>query len=76
MATKKGEKMKPGWKTTEFWLTVLSNLAVVVGALEGVIPAEKMAIIIAVINGVYGVVRATTKSTEAIKNAGNQGNFK
>lgn len=63
-ATKMSETtagIKPGYKTTEFWLTVLTNLLTITQALQGVIPVEKAAIIVAAINGVYGVVRAIAK---------------
>ena len=53
--------VKPGYATTEFWLTVITNLITVVGALEGVINPETMAIILAVLNGVYGILRSLVK---------------
>lgn len=56
---------KPGWKTTEFWLTMLTNLIAIIGSLKGVIPTETATIILAVANGVYGVIRAITKSGTA-----------
>ena len=56
--------IKSGWKTTEFWVTVVANLIVVVGALGEVIPADTAAVIIAVLNGVYGVLRALIKAPE------------
>lgn len=55
--------VKSGWKTTEFWLAVLSNVATVVPALGGMIPPEKAAMILAIVNGLYGIVRALTKAT-------------
>lgn len=58
----KGAYVKSGWKTTEFWLAVLSNVATVIPALSGVIPAEKAAMILAVVNGIYGIVRGLTKA--------------
>jgi hypothetical protein len=57
--------VKSGWKTTEFWLAVLSNIATVVPALGGLIPPEKAATILAVVNGLYGIVRALTKAAAA-----------
>ena len=53
--------MKTGIKTTEFWLTILANVVAVVGALQGVIPAETAAIIIAALNAVYGFLRTIAK---------------
>lgn len=55
--------VKTGWKTTEFWLAVLSNVATVVPALGGLIPPEKAATLLAVVNGLYGIVRALTKAS-------------
>ena len=37
--------MKSGYKTTEFWLTVCTNIITVVGALQGVLSAETAAIV-------------------------------
>lgn len=63
-ATKEAKKMtnaKPGYLTTEFWMTILTNIVTLVGALKGVIPDQAAAIILASANGIYGVVRAITK---------------
>ena len=54
--------VKPGYATTEFWLTVITNLITVIGALKGVINPETMAIILAVLNGVYGILRSLVKA--------------
>lgn len=62
---KRMDGVKPGYKTTEFWLTVLTNLIALVGALKGVIPDQTATIVVAAINGVYGVVRAITKQGNA-----------
>lgn len=64
---KEAEKMNsttvtPGWKTTEFWLTVLTNIITIAGSLQGIVPAQTAAIITAVANGVYGILRTITKS--------------
>lgn len=55
------EGTKPGYKTTEFWLNILTNIITIVGTLKGVIPEQTAAIIIASANGIYGVVRAIAK---------------
>ena len=60
----KENKMKNGIKTTEFWLTVLTQLGVVIGALNGVIPAETATISTIVINAVYTVMRSLSKNPE------------
>lgn len=71
-AIKEARKMngnKPGWKTTEFWLTILTNLGSVVGALSGVIPADLAVKIIAGINGTYAVARSVLKAIQDVKEA-------
>lgn len=57
--------VKSGWKTSEFWLVVLSNIAAVVPALNGVIPADKAATLLVIVNSIYAVVRALAKSGPA-----------
>ena len=57
------QKVKPGWKTTEFWMTIATNVVTVAGALKGLIPDDKAALIVAIANAVYGVARALTKAT-------------
>lgn len=53
--------VKDGYKTTEFWMTICTNIVTIVGALQGVIPADTASIILAVANGVYGVLRVVSK---------------
>lgn len=53
---------KPGWKTTEFWLTGLTALGTLFGAIQGSIPPKWAGIISASLAGVYGLVRAFTKA--------------
>jgi len=53
--------VKPGWKTTEFWMTVIGNLVTVVGTLNGTIPPEKCAIIVSILNTIYTVLRTFAK---------------
>lgn len=50
-----------GIQTTEFALTVIVNLASIVGSLSGVIPPSWAILIMAVINSVYGILRAIVK---------------
>ena len=52
---------KAGYKTTEFYITVVSNLLGVFGVVKGMIPADTAAVILAVLNGLYGVLRALQK---------------
>jgi hypothetical protein len=55
---------KAGWKTTEFWVTVVINLISVVGVLKGILPAQTAAIILAVLDGLYGVLRTLIKEPD------------
>lgn len=59
-----GEKMKAGVQTTEFWMTILTNIVSIVGALQGVISPEIAAIIVSIANGIYGVLRTIAKKTD------------
>lgn len=59
---KEVKNVKPGYKTTEFWLTVLSNLITIAGALQGVIDGKTAAVVLAVLNGLYNLVRGLAKA--------------
>lgn len=60
---KKMDGIKPGWKTSEFWLTLLgTTLPTLVGAANGMIPAKWAAVVLAVSSAAYGLIRAITKS--------------
>ena len=54
--------VKPGWRCTEFWLTVITNLITIVGALKGIIKPETMVIVLAILNGIYGILRSLVKA--------------
>lgn len=54
--------VKNGWKTSEFWLVLLSNAVAIIPALKGIIPADTASTLVVVINSVYAIVRALTKS--------------
>jgi hypothetical protein len=54
--------VKAGWKTSEFWLTILSNLITIAGALQGVIDPKTAAVVLAALNGVYTTVRGIVKA--------------
>lgn len=56
--------MKPGYKTTEFWLTLATNVAAILAALAGALSPEKAAICIAVSNGLYSAARGFAKSQQ------------
>lgn len=52
---------KPGWKTTEFWLTVALLVADVAAASTGLMPPETAAVVATVTGAVYKVVRGMSK---------------
>lgn len=54
-------QIKSGWQTSEFWLTLLTNVVTIVQTLHGVVPPDVAAIIIASANGIYGIIRAIAK---------------
>lgn len=58
--------MKSGYKTSEFWLVVVSNLIAIVGALNGVLDPKTAAIALAVLNGVYSTLRTIAKANEPV----------
>lgn len=54
-------EVKPGFKTTEFWLTIATNVAAVVSTVAGALPPEKAGILMAIANGIYAATRAFAK---------------
>lgn len=59
---KQMNEQKPGYKTSEFYLTLLTNVVALIGALKGIIPDSTATIIIAAANAIYGLIRAITKT--------------
>ena len=53
--------MKDGVKSTEFWLTLLSNLGVILGGLSGQVDPKVMMYSMAGINGLYATLRTIAK---------------
>ena len=51
--------MKPGWQTTEFWMTIATNLW---AAFESGLPPLVRVIVPAAATAVYTVTRAITKA--------------
>lgn len=52
---------KPGWKTSEFWLSALTILGSLFGALQGKIPDTVAEVGAAVVTAGYAIARAITK---------------
>ncbi len=57
--------MKPGYKTTEFWLTILGVAGSTVTGLAGVIPLTIAAPLAAALTGLYTLGRSIAKSGKA-----------
>lgn len=60
---------KPGWKTTEFWLSLGGQLATLFGAVKGFIPPQYAAIIIAVGTAVYTIAATVRKAVADVQAA-------
>jgi len=61
------KEIKEGWKTTEFWLSVLSSVAAIYFAVQNLIPPEISAKIVAAIVMIYSIARAIAKFTPSKK---------
>ncbi len=54
--------MKPGIRTTEFWLTVAADLGALVATIAGALPERYAAIAITISTGLYALARGWAKS--------------
>lgn len=53
--------VKPGIRTTEFALTIIANLFTIFLTFKGMLPPTVAAVVIAAINGIYGIGRSIIK---------------
>lgn len=53
--------MKPGWKTTEFWVTVATDVGVVAASAAGVLPEKYAALAASVSVVAYNISRGLAK---------------
>lgn len=60
---------KPGWQTTEFWLSLATQAGVLWGAVQGFVPPKIAAIVTIVGSAVYTVARTIAKSVSDIQAA-------
>lgn len=58
--------MKPGYKTTEFWVSALTTGGALIGALAGVLPGAAGIIAASIAGGLYAVSRGLVKLTQDI----------
>lgn len=59
----------PGWRSTEFWLHLASQAALLWGAVQGFVPAKWAAIISTIGIAVYTVARTVLKTVTDVKAA-------
>ena len=52
---------KPGYKTTEFYLVLATNLAVFISALSDALPPKYATYGAAIVNGLYAIARGLSK---------------
>jgi hypothetical protein len=51
----------PGYKTTEFWLTIASNLAALISTIAGTLPPKYGIPLMAGANALYSISRGLAK---------------
>ena len=56
--------MKPGWKTTEFWLAALTSVGAVAASLAGVLPPNYGAVATAIATAAYSLARGFAKASQ------------
>lgn len=56
--------MKAGYTTTEFWLTILTNVMTIAPMVAGVLPPKTGAVVLALANGMYAVLRTLAKQPD------------
>jgi hypothetical protein len=57
--------MKPGYKTTEFWVAVATIIGSVVSTLSGNLPDKYAALASAIASSAYALSRGLTKNGQA-----------
>lgn len=60
---------KPGWQTSEFYLHLATQAAVLWGAIQGFVPAKWAAIITVAGTAIYTISRTVAKAVADIKTA-------
>lgn len=60
---------KPGWKTTEFWLTVVTQLGTLWGVVHGFIPAPWNVIVPVVGTAIYTIAATVRKAVADVSAA-------
>jgi len=60
---------KPGWKTTEFYLNLATQIGVLWGAIQGFVPPKIAAIVTVAGAAIYTIARTVTKAISDIQAA-------
>lgn len=55
--------MKPGWKSTEFLLTLAGNVSTILMTISGAMDPKSGAIVLAIANGLYALSRGLAKKS-------------
>jgi hypothetical protein len=55
------DAVKPGWKTSEFWMTAITSVIAILGNLAGIIPTDLAAKVVGVLTGLYTILRTLSK---------------
>jgi len=58
--------MKPGYKTTEFWVSALTTGGALIGALAGALPGTAGIVAASISGGLYAVSRGLAKLTNGV----------
>jgi hypothetical protein len=53
--------MKPGWKTTEFWVTILGVIGAATAGLENIVSPTVAGIMMAISSAAYALSRGLAK---------------
>lgn len=56
--------MKKGYKTTEFWVTILTQVATIGTAVAGLLPPDRAAILVGLSQAAYAISRGLAKAGE------------
>ena len=56
----------PGWQTSEFWMTTLGHVGLILAAASGALPAQYAAIAGALSQVAYNLSRGITKANTAL----------
>ncbi len=54
-------QVKPGWKTSEFWVVAIASLSTMVQSIQGNIPHPWGEVAVAVMAAAYAIARALSK---------------